>query len=167
MTKRTAAVSAWMAGLCTFWLDPVADNHWVHVLDRDVLGIGRTSALWFARSFSSISAVNGSPRHSIWLAWSMLSSSLYTSPICWRTLIVSCASCWSILLMAKPTWIRTQSPGPIPSGRTNATLTLRFTPETSTLAMELASSTMSVFTYIFFVEFLVILILEAVMVRWL
>src|SRR5438876_11380330 len=60
-----------------------------------------------------------------------------------RTFIVSRASFSSILLMAKPTWINTQSPGPMPSGRTNATLTFRFTPETSTLAMEFASSTMS------------------------
>src|SRR5918992_362765 len=79
--------------------------------------------------------------HSITLAFSSSSSCSYSAPIASSSLRVSSASCSSTLESAKPTWMRTQSPGAASSSR--PTLMVRFTPATSTWARRLAPSTTS------------------------
>ena len=67
------------------------------------------------------------------------SSCSYSAPICASSRRVACASSSSTFESAKPTWIRTQSPGCAPrpscSSLSRLTLTLRRTPTTSTFAI--------------------------------
>ena len=69
------------------------------------------------------------------------SSCSYSAPIATSSSCVARASSSSITEIAKPTWIRTQSPGPMSSRR--PMLTVRRTPATSTRASWLDSSTTS------------------------
>src|SRR3954449_7977818 len=79
--------------------------------------------------------------HSITLARSSVSSCSNSAPIATSRSSVAVASASSITEIAKPTWIRTQSPGPRSSKR--PMLTVRRTPATSTRASWLDSSTTS------------------------